>query len=110
MLSQWQHLIRAATWQAITLRVLPAAAAESALCTGGFNILDFAGPDDHPRLYVDSLVGLLRLDKPYLVKQARYMFDRLIAASLTERDSVEFIQCLVRDVPLTELATDGGRS
>jgi transcriptional regulator with XRE-family HTH domain len=94
MLSQWQHLARAATWHTITLRVLPAAAAESVLCTGGFTVLDFAEPDDRPRLYADSLIGLVRLDKPYLIKQARYMFDRLVAASLSEADSVEFIERL----------------
>ena len=97
MLSQWHHLARTTAWQAVTVRVLPAAAAESVLCTGGFSLLDFAEPDDPPQLYADSLIGLVRLDKPYLVKQARYMFDRLVVASLSERDSVDFIACLVRD-------------
>ncbi|HEX5405071.1 MAG TPA: helix-turn-helix transcriptional regulator [Pseudonocardiaceae bacterium] len=108
MLSQWRHLARAATWQAVNLRVLRTAANESALCTGAFSLLGFAEPDDPPQLYVDSPVGLLRQDKPYQVKQARYMFDRLFAASLSERDSIDFIECLARDVPVSELAADGG--
>jgi hypothetical protein len=107
MLSQWRHLMRAATWKAVTLRVLPVATSEWVLCNGGFSLLGFSDPEDPPQLYVDSLVGLMRLDKPYEVRKARMLFDRLLDVSLSQRDSVEFIDCLTRNVPTSELATSG---
>lgn len=109
MASQWKHLAQAASWPAVTLRVLPDSAEERTLCTSGFSLVEFADPVDPPQLYVDSPIGLLRIDTPYRIAQARMRFTQMCTASLSPLASIEFIECVARGVPDAEFAGKGGR-
>jgi hypothetical protein len=97
MVGQWAHLVQASRWAAVSLRVLPATAKAQPRHSSGFTVLDFADPDDRPQLYADYPGELRRDDKQFRVELARDMFYSLYAASLSDADSVAFIESLIQE-------------
>jgi hypothetical protein len=96
MLAQWAFLVRAGSWAAVTLHVLPAAARVSALPSDSFTVLQFRDADDRPSLYTGGPNGMRRAGRSGSVERALDRYYRLCGASLSHDESVKFIQELMQ--------------
>jgi DNA-binding XRE family transcriptional regulator len=106
MLTQWLHLLWAASWAAVTLRILPAAATPFRM--RGFRLLGFTDPDEPARLYRDRRGRDMRVTTAAPVaEQACLRFDQLVAASLSVTESAAFVQRLIREAGTPTLAAVG---
>lgn len=97
MVTQWDYLVQATQWAAVTLRVLPTSAKAQPGQGGAFSLLTFADEEDPPQLYADRPDGLAHMVKAGAADRARDQFHRLRGASLSEAESVKFIDRLIED-------------
>jgi hypothetical protein len=106
MLTQWLHLLRAMSWAAVTLRILPAAATPPRL--RGFRLLGFTDTDEPARLYRDWGGHDMRVTTAApVVERACLRFDQLAVASLSQAESAAFVQRLIRETSTPALAAVG---
>lgn len=97
MVTQWDYLVQATQWAAVTLHVLPTSASAQPGQGGAFSLLTFADEEDPPQLYAARPGGLAHMVKAGAADRARDQFYRLCGASLSEAASVEFIERLIED-------------
>ena len=91
MRAQLEHLLEAAARPGLTLQVLPFSCGAHAGHGGGFSILEFPNRTDSEVAYVESVAGIIYLEKDREVRQRAEAFDRLRAAALSPGASADLI-------------------
>jgi transcriptional regulator with XRE-family HTH domain len=91
MRGQLEHLIAAADRPGVTLQVLPFSCGAHAGHGGPFSILAFPDRSDSEVAYVESVVGIIYLEKDKDVRARAEAFDRLRASALGPGPSAELI-------------------
>jgi transcriptional regulator with XRE-family HTH domain len=83
MRRQLAHLLAEASRPGVTLQVLPFACGAHAAHGGPFSILEFPERSDPQVVYVESVAGIIYLEKDKEVRARSESFDRLRAAALS---------------------------
>lgn len=97
MRDQLRLLAEAASWQNVTLSVLPFERGSHAGMDGTFAILEFAEQDDSNVVYAENATGGLFLEKnDELLKYAR-IFENVQRAALSPEESAELIAQLAEE-------------
>jgi transcriptional regulator with XRE-family HTH domain len=91
MSGQLARLADASKMPNVTLQVLPFASGSHAGLRGPFSILEFPERADADVAYVESVAGILYLEKDREVRSCAEAFDRLRAAALSPGASAELI-------------------
>jgi transcriptional regulator with XRE-family HTH domain len=94
MRDQLSHIIEMSTLPNVTLQVIPFDAGAHAAMDTSFTILEFNDPVP-AMVYVEGLPGFFYMENPADVAQSQRMFEILSAASLSEEDSVQFINRMI---------------
>jgi transcriptional regulator with XRE-family HTH domain len=89
---QLEHLIRASRKSNVTLQILGFESGAHPGLVGPFTILEFPERADGDVVYVESVGGMIFLEKEREVRACAEAFDRLRAAALSPAASVERIQ------------------
>ncbi len=92
MRPQLEYLIRASQWSNVILQILTFEAGAHAGLVGPFSILEFPERDDGDVAYIDSVGGMIYLEKDREVRACAEAFDRMRAAALSPAVSAELIQ------------------
>lgn len=90
MAAQLRHLIHMAEMPHVSIRVLPFDLGEHAALTGQFTILEFASTTP-TAVYIENAGGDLVLEHPDRVERFSRIWDRLDAAAISQRSSLEVI-------------------
>jgi transcriptional regulator with XRE-family HTH domain len=98
MRAQLEHMIEAASWPGVTLQVLPFGSGAHAGLSGPFSILEFPERTDPEVAYVESVAGVLYLEKQKEVRACIEAFDRLRAQALSPAASTDLIAGALKDV------------
>jgi transcriptional regulator with XRE-family HTH domain len=98
MRRQLTHLLVEAGRTELTLQVLPFACGAHAGHGGPFSILEFPDRSDSEVAYVESVAGIIYLEKDREVRARSEAFDRLRAAALSPGASMDLIAQAVRDL------------
>jgi transcriptional regulator with XRE-family HTH domain len=91
MRGQLEHLLEMAARPGMTLQVLPFSCGAHAGHAGPFSILEFPNRTDSEVAYVESVAGILYLEKDREVRARTDAFDRLRAAALAPGTSADLI-------------------
>jgi transcriptional regulator with XRE-family HTH domain len=91
MRGQLARLVEASRKPNVTLQVLPFASGSHAGLRGSFSILEFPERADPDVAYVESVAGIIYLEKEREVKHCAEAFDRLRAAALSPGQSADLI-------------------
>jgi transcriptional regulator with XRE-family HTH domain len=91
MRGQLARLVEASRKPNVTLQVLPFASGSHAGLRGSFSILEFPERADSDVAYVESVAGIIYLEKEREVKHCAEAFDRLRAAALSPGQSTDLI-------------------
>jgi transcriptional regulator with XRE-family HTH domain len=98
MRAQLARLTEASKMPNVTIQVLPFSAGSHAGLRGPFSILEFPERADSDVAYVESVAGILYLEKDREVRSCAEAFDRLRATALSPGASVELIAEAARDL------------
>ena len=98
MRRQLTHLLAEAGRPGVTLQVLPFVSGAHAAHGGPFSILEFPDRSDSEVVYVESVAGILYLEKDREVRSRAESFDRLRAAALSPSASTDLIAQAARDL------------
>jgi transcriptional regulator with XRE-family HTH domain len=98
MRRQLAHLLAEADRPGVTLQVLPFDCGAHAAHGGPFSILEFPERSDSEVVYVESLAGIIYLEKDKEVRARSESFDRLRAAALSPGASADVISQATRDL------------
>jgi transcriptional regulator with XRE-family HTH domain len=98
MRMQLGHLLEAADLPGMTLQVLPFWAGAHASFSGSFSILQFPERSDTDVVYVESVAGIIFLEKDKDVSSCCDVFDRLRAAALAPSASADLIAHVSREL------------
>jgi transcriptional regulator with XRE-family HTH domain len=98
MRRQLAHLLAEASRPGVTLQVLPFACGAHAAHGGPFSILEFPERSDPQVVYVESVAGIIYLEKDKEVRARAESFDRLRAAALSPGASADVISQAARDL------------
>lgn len=98
MRAQLEHLLDSANKPWVTLQVLPFACGAHAGHGGGFSILEFPNRTDSEVAYVESVAGIIVLEKDKEVRARAETFDRLRAAALAPGASADLIKQVSREL------------
>jgi transcriptional regulator with XRE-family HTH domain len=91
MRGQLARLVEASRKPNVTLQVLPFDSGSHAGLRGSFSILEFPERADSDVAYVESVAGIIYLEKEREVKHCAEAFDRLRAAALSPGQSTDLI-------------------
>ena len=91
MRGQLARLVEASRKPNVTLQVLPFTSGSHAGLRGSFSILEFPERADSDVAYVESVAGIIYLEKEREVKHCAEAFDRLRAAALSPGQSTDLI-------------------
>src|SRR6201996_1568952 len=91
MREQLEHLLSMADRPGLTLQVLPFSCGAHAGHGGPFSILEFPNRTDSEVAYVESVAGIIYLEKDREVRGRAEAFDRLRAAALAPAASTDLI-------------------
>jgi transcriptional regulator with XRE-family HTH domain len=91
MRGQLARLVEASRKPNVTLQVLPFSSGSHAGLRGSFAILEFPERTDSDVAYVESVAGIIYLEKEREVKHCAEAFDRLRAAALSPGQSTDLI-------------------
>jgi len=91
MRDQLARLVEASRKPNVTLQVLPFSTGSHAGLRGPFSILEFPERADPDVAYVESVAGIIYLEKEREVRTAAEAFDRLRAAALSPGQSTDLI-------------------
>ena len=91
MRDQLARLVEASKKPNVTLQVLPFSTGSHAGLRGPFSILEFPERADPDVAYVESVAGIIYLEKEREVRTAAEAFDRLRAAALSPGQSTDLI-------------------
>jgi hypothetical protein len=98
MRSQLKHLLASAARPGVTVQVLPFACGAHAGLGGPFSILEFPDRSDSEVAYVESVVGIIYLEKDKEVRARADAFDRLRASALAPGASADLIARVADDL------------
>jgi transcriptional regulator with XRE-family HTH domain len=98
MRGQLEHLLDSAAKPWVTLQVLPFSCGAHAGHGGGFSILEFPNRSDSEVAYVESMAGMIVLEKDREVRARAEIFDRLRAAALAPGASADLIAQVAREL------------
>jgi transcriptional regulator with XRE-family HTH domain len=98
MREQLEHLLAMAARPELTLQVLPFSCGAHAGHGGPFAILEFPDRTDSEVAYVESVAGILYLEKDREVRARTDAFDRLRAAALAPAASADLIAQVAREL------------
>ncbi len=98
MRGQLEHLLAMAARPELTLQVLPFSCGAHAGHSGPFSILEFPNRTDSEVAYVESVAGILYLEKDREVRARTDAFDRLRAAALAPAASADLIAQVAREL------------
>ncbi|HYZ53467.1 MAG TPA: helix-turn-helix transcriptional regulator [Streptosporangiaceae bacterium] len=98
MRAQLTRLTEASKMPNVTIQVLPFSSGAHAGLRGSFSILEFPERADPDVAYVDSLAGIIYLEKDREVRSCAEAFDRLRATALSPGASAELIADAARDL------------
>jgi transcriptional regulator with XRE-family HTH domain len=98
MRNQLEHLLAAADRPGVTVQVLPFGCGAHAGHGGPFSILEFPNRSDSEVAYVESVVGIIYLEKDRDVRARAEAFDRLRAAALAPAASTDLIARAAREL------------
>ena len=98
MRGQLARLVEASRKPNVTLQVLPFASGSHAGLRGSFSILEFPERADSDVAYVESVAGIIYLEKEREVKHCAEAFDRLRAAALSPGQSTDLIVEAAREL------------
>jgi len=98
MRRQLTHLLAEAGRPGVTLQILPFASGAHAAHGGPFSILEFPERSDSEVVYVESVAGIIYLEKDREVRVRSEGFDRLRAAALSPSASADLIAQAARDL------------
>lgn len=92
---QLARIIEMSKFPNVTLQIIPFDAGAHPAMDSSFTILEFNEPVP-AMVYVEGFPGFFYIEKPGDVMRYQRMFEILRAASLSEEDSVEFINRMIR--------------
>lgn len=98
MRRQLDHLLAMALRPSVTVQVLPFDCGAHAGHSGPFSILEFPNREDPEVAYVESVAGMLYLEKDREVRTRAEAFDRLRAAALAPAASVDLIAQVAQEL------------
>jgi transcriptional regulator with XRE-family HTH domain len=98
MLYQLRHLVDAAAQHSVTLQVLPLRDGTHSAMDGAFTLLEFPEPSDPALLYVEYTAGVLHIEDPAKLREARLTFDQLRTEALTPGDSIELVERIAAEL------------
>ena len=98
MRAQLERLLTAADGRGVTVQVLPFGCGAHAGHGGPFSILEFPNRSDSEVAYVESVVGIIYLEKDKDVRARAEAFDRLRAAALAPAASADLIAQAANDL------------
>jgi len=98
MCAQLEHLLAMAERPGLTVQVLPFACGAHAGHGGPFTILEFPNRTDSEVSYVESVAGIIYLEKDRDVRLRAEAFDRLRAAALAPGASADMIAQAVHEL------------
>lgn len=98
MREQLEHLLAMAARPELTLQILPFSCGAHAGHGGPFSILEFPNRTDSEVAYVESVAGILYLEKDREVRARTDAFDRLRAAALAPAASADLIAQVAREL------------
>ena len=98
MRGQLEHLLGAGDRPGVTIQVLPFDCGAHAGYGGPFSILEFPDRSDSEVAYVESVAGIIYLEKDRDVRARAEAFDRLRAAALPPGASADLIAQAARDL------------
>jgi transcriptional regulator with XRE-family HTH domain len=98
MRAQLKHLLAVASRPGMTLQVLPFSCGAHAGHGGAFSILEFPNRTDAEVAYVESVAGILYLEKDREVRARAEAFDRLRAAALAPGASADLIELVASEL------------
>jgi hypothetical protein len=98
MREQLEHLLVAADRPGVTIQVLPFTCGAHAGHGGPFSILEFPNRSDSEVAYVESVVGIIYLEKDRDVRARAEAFDRLRAAALAPGTSADLISQVANEL------------
>jgi transcriptional regulator with XRE-family HTH domain len=98
MRAQLEHLLDSADKPYVTLQVLPFSCGAHAGHGGGFSILEFPNRTDSEVAYVESVAGMIVVEKDREVRARAEVFDRLRAAALAPAASADLIAQVAREL------------
>ena len=98
MAGQLARLVEESKKPNVTLQVLPFASGSHAGLRGPFSILEFPERADADVAYVESVAGIIYLEKEREVRTAAEAFDRLRAAALSPGQSTALIIEAAKDL------------
>ena len=98
MRDQLARLVEASKKPNVTLQVLPFSTGSHAGLRGPFSILEFPERADPDVAYVESVAGIIYLEKEREVRTAAEAFDRLRAAALSPGQSTDLIIEAAKDL------------
>jgi transcriptional regulator with XRE-family HTH domain len=98
MRDQLEHLVAATDRPGVTMQVLPFGCGAHAGHGGPFSILEFPNRSDSEVAYVESVVGIIYLEKDKDVRARSEAFDRLRAAALAPGASADLITQAAREL------------
>ncbi|MGO9783973.1 MAG: helix-turn-helix domain-containing protein [Streptosporangiaceae bacterium] len=98
MLGQLGRLTEASKMPNVTLQVLPFESGSHAGLKGSFSILEFPERADADVAYVESVAGIIYLEKDREVRTCAEAFDRLRAAALSPGASADLISKVAKDL------------
>ena len=98
MRGQLARLVEASRKPNVTLQVLPFSTGSHAGLRGPFSILEFPERADPDVAYVESVAGIIYLEKEREVRTAAEAFDRLRAAALSPGQSTDLIIEAAKDL------------
>ncbi|WP_281892952.1 helix-turn-helix domain-containing protein [Phytohabitans aurantiacus] len=96
MRRQLGRLVEANDRKMITVQVLPFSVGAHRALAGSFVIMEFAGDSDHPLVYSEGMTGGVFRSRADELRSYWMSFESLRTASLTPRQSVEFIQAVAQ--------------
>jgi hypothetical protein len=98
MRGQLARLTEASKMPNVTLQVLPFESGSHAGLKGSFSILEFPERADADVAYVESVAGIIYLEKDREVRTCAEAFDRLRAAALSPGASADLISKVAKDL------------
>ncbi len=97
MRDQLRLLAEAASWQNVTISVLPFESGSHAGMDGTFAILEFAEQDDSNVVYAENATGGLFLEKNDELQKYARIFENVQGAALSPEESAELIAQLAEE-------------
>ncbi|HZN70698.1 MAG TPA: helix-turn-helix transcriptional regulator [Micromonosporaceae bacterium] len=99
MRGQMRRLLDLAELPKVHIQVLPATAAGTVMnLTGPFVVIDLAGSDDPPIVYLEILAGDVYVERASIVQMYDSIFQSLCAEALDEKRSMDMIAQLARNL------------